>query len=84
MIELKILSGSAAHALSTKHLDETNTPSLPPCLVVAASVLRSVLDHLRLPREAEGADAWKLSFRVFGSVQRIHDISLVFIFESII
>jgi hypothetical protein len=56
VIELKVLSGSAAHAAATKHLDETSTPSLLPGLVVAALIYRSIFDHLRLPRESERRD----------------------------
>jgi len=49
----KVLSGSAAHALATEHLNETCTSSLLPCLVVAALICRSIVDHLRLPLEPE-------------------------------
>jgi hypothetical protein len=52
-VELKGLSGSAAHATTAKQFDETSTPSLLPDLVVVALMCRSIFDHLRLPQESE-------------------------------
>jgi hypothetical protein len=45
VIELQVLSGSAAHAGTAKHLDEASTSSLFPGLVVAALIRRPTFDH---------------------------------------
>jgi hypothetical protein len=76
VIELQVLCGSAAHALAAKHLDETSTPSLLPCLVVAALICRSIFNHPRLPQPLR-----QLFFYVLGLARPSHGISLVCMFD---
>jgi hypothetical protein len=49
VIELKVLSGSAARAAAIKHLDETSTPSLLPSLVSPTEGRSRVRNSPRLP-----------------------------------